>query len=101
MQTHVYSCCSQNNPGKITEPIIKAAGTDISNWWVQSSQQLPPNNKEVWSTAQFLCCLSFPHRFDPKTRDIRTVICPVTNLERFYTPMVCTSRHAASSCWLL
>lgn len=27
-------------------------------------------------------------RFDPKTKDIRTMICPVTQLERFYTPQV-------------
>ncbi|KAJ9510897.1 hypothetical protein QJQ45_027693, partial [Haematococcus lacustris] len=48
----------QRFPGKITEPIIKAAGTDISHW------------------------------FDAKTRTVKTIICPVTELERFYTPMV-------------
>ncbi|KAL6757449.1 hypothetical protein V8C86DRAFT_1828730 [Haematococcus lacustris] len=47
----------QRFPGKITEPIIKAAGTDISHW------------------------------FDAKTRTVKTIICPVTELERFYTPM--------------
>ncbi|KAF5826644.1 hypothetical protein DUNSADRAFT_2455 [Dunaliella salina] len=46
----------KNNPGKISEPLMKAAGSDISHW------------------------------FDPRTRDIRTMICPVTQLERFYTP---------------
>lgn len=47
----------QKHPGKIIEPLIKAAGQDISSW------------------------------FDPKTRDIKLHICPVTSLERFYTPM--------------
>jgi len=47
----------KSNPGVLSEPLIKVAGQDISNW------------------------------FDPKTRDVKTYVCPVTNLERFYTPM--------------
>mmetsp|Transcript_39741 Transcript_39741/g.118271 ORF Transcript_39741/g.118271 Transcript_39741/m.118271 type:complete len:226 (+) Transcript_39741:152-829(+) len=47
----------KDNPGKLIEPLIKAAGKDISHW------------------------------FNPKTKDLKTHICPVTNLERYYTPM--------------
>eukprot|EP00798_Chlamydomonas_sp_ICE-L_P027029 gene27029-2256_t len=44
-------------PGKITEPLIAAAGQDISHW------------------------------FDPQTNDVKKYICPQTHLERYYTPM--------------
>lgn len=47
----------KNNPGKISEPLVKVAGQDISHW------------------------------FDAKTRDVKTHICPVTGLERYYIPM--------------
>lgn len=44
-------------PGTISEPLIKEAGKDISHW------------------------------FDAKTRDVKLSICPVTNLQRYHTPM--------------
>lgn len=45
------------NPGDLAEPIIHAAGQDISHW------------------------------FDPATRDVKRHIDPITNLECAYTPM--------------
>lgn len=47
----------QEFPGKITEPIVTAAGKDISHW------------------------------FDAELKDVRKHICPETGLEKYYTPM--------------
>lgn len=47
----------KDNPGPLVEPLIKAAGTDISHW------------------------------FDPHTNEPRTQICPETNLLRPYCPL--------------
>lgn len=48
----------QENPGPLAQPIIKAAGTDISHW------------------------------FDPETCDVKTYVKPETNIRCPYLPMV-------------
>jgi len=47
----------KENPGELAEPLIQAAGEDISHW------------------------------FDPATRDVKRHIDPITNLPAAYTPM--------------
>ena len=51
----------QENPGKISEPLQKAAGSDISHWWVRQPAPLPPWHARLYHTPPRTACTPMSH----------------------------------------